>query len=57
MRNVTKQRVVVVFVVVVVVADVLTFTHRHNTMQSAVAGQAPITRGWKNTSYVCRQSM
>ena len=33
-----------------VVVVVLTLTHRHNTMQSVVAGQAPITLEWKNTS-------
>ena len=26
---------------------VLTLTHRHNTIQSVVAGQAPITLEWK----------
>ena len=39
---------IVYYVVVVVV--VLTLTHRHITMQSVVAGQAPITLEWKNTS-------
>ena len=33
--------------VVVVVAVVLTLTHRHSTMQSVVAGQASITLEWK----------
>ena len=42
-----KIKVSSLFVVVVVV---LTLTHRHNTMQSVVAGQAPITLEWKNTS-------
>ena len=43
----TCQLVVVVVVVVVVV---LILTHRRNTVQSVVAGQAPITLEWKNTS-------
>ena len=34
-------------VVVVVVVVVLTVTHRHNTMQSVAAGQAPVTLEWK----------
>ena len=38
------------FTMIVVVVVVLTLTHRHNTMQSVVAGQAPITLEWKNTS-------
>ena len=42
MRHMTKHRVVFV----------LTFTHRHNTMQSVVAGQAPMTLEWNNTSGV-----
>ena len=33
--------------IVVVVVVVLTLTHCHNTMQSVVAGQAPITMEWK----------
>ena len=37
-------------VVVVVVVVVLILTHRRNTVQSVVAGQAPITLEWKNTS-------
>ena len=40
--------VVIVVVVVVVVVVVLTLTHRRNTMQSVVTGQAPITLEWKN---------
>ena len=32
---------------VYIVAVVLTLTHPHNTMQSVVAGQAPITLEWK----------
>ena len=40
-----RQRVVVVVVVVVVVIVVLTLTH--NTIQSVVARQAPITLVWK----------
>ena len=39
MIHVTKQRVVVV-VDVVVVVTVVTFTHRYNTTQSVVEGQA-----------------
>ena len=41
-------RVVAVVVVVVVAAVVVfTLTHRHNTMQSVVAGQVSITLEWK----------
>ena len=29
---------------------ILTLPHRHNSMQSVVAGQAPITLEWRNTS-------
>ena len=45
-----RSVVAVVVVVVVVAVVVLTLTHRHNTMPSVVAGQAPITLEWKNTS-------
>ena len=41
---------VVVVVVAVIVVVILTSTHRHNAMQSVVAGQAPITPKSKTTS-------
>ena len=40
-------RMVKMNIVVVVVVVVLTFTHRYNTTQPVVAGQAPITLEWK----------
>ena len=45
--NTENKAVDVAALVVVVVVVVLTLTHHHNTMQSVVAGQAPITLEWK----------
>ena len=48
--NASLDRTCQLVVVVVVVVVVLILTHRRNTVQSVVAGQAPITLEWKNTS-------
>ena len=50
-RTATLNTVVVVafVVVVVVVVVVLTLTHRYDTMQSVVAGQAPVNLEWKKS--------
>ena len=43
----TSPALPTVVVVVVVVVVVPSLTHRHNTVQSVVAGQALITLEWK----------
>ena len=48
-RNATLNTVVVVAFVKVVVVVVLTLTHRYDTMQSVVAGQAPVNLEWKKS--------
>ena len=43
-----KQKVFFAYAIPVVI---LTLLHRHNTMQSVVAGQASETLGWKNNTH------
>ena len=46
-----KKKRKVFFAHAIAVAAVLTLTHRHNTIQSVVAGQAPNILEWKNSTY------